>query len=136
MGAGVAPHGRREPLGQERKADLDLGVDRPATYDDIQEHFKYGSIGSEPGVSLLSPVGGALPPYWVLSALPSICSDKAPNGYAGFGFVVERFGLFQHITRLVHHSMTALGFERLGVHSAQHLIYRGALRHAGQGAAE
>ncbi|MGH9142424.1 MAG: cytochrome c [Vicinamibacterales bacterium] len=65
-------------------------ADRPATYDDIQEHFKYGSIGSEPGGSLLSPVGGVLPPFWVLSALPAICSDKAPpNGYAGFGFVVE-----------------------------------------------
>jgi hypothetical protein len=68
---------------------VSLGVDRPLMYDDIQEHFKYGSIGSEPGVSLLSPVGGALPPYWVLSALPSICSDKAPNGYATFGFIVE-----------------------------------------------
>jgi hypothetical protein len=66
-----------------------LGVDRPMAYDDIQEHFKYGSIGSEPGVSLLSPVGGALPPYWVLSALPAICADKAPNGYAGFGMIVE-----------------------------------------------
>jgi hypothetical protein len=70
-------------------AMVSLGVDRPATYDDIEEHFKYGSIGSEPGVSLLSPVGGALPPYWVLSALPAICSDKAPNGYASFGFIVE-----------------------------------------------
>jgi hypothetical protein len=66
-----------------------LDTDAPVTYDNIEEHFKYGSIGSEPGVSLLSPVGGALPPYWVLSALPSICSDKAPNGFAGFGFIME-----------------------------------------------
>jgi hypothetical protein len=66
-----------------------LDTDDPMTYDNIEEHFKYGSIGSEPGVSLLSPVGGALPPYWILSALPSICSDRAPNGFAGFGFVVE-----------------------------------------------
>ncbi len=36
--------------------------DRPVEYDDITEHFKYGSIGSEPGGSLLRPVGGALPP--------------------------------------------------------------------------
>jgi mono/diheme cytochrome c family protein len=64
-------------------------TDRPVTYDDIQEHFKYGSIGSEPGGSLLSPVGGVLPPYWVFTALPSVCSDKLPNGYATFGFVME-----------------------------------------------
>ena len=40
----------------------------------------YGSIGSEPGGSLLAPVGGVLPPYWVFKALPSICSDKLPSG--------------------------------------------------------
>lgn len=70
-------------------AFVSIRQDRPASYDDIEEHFKYGSIGSEPGVSLLSPVGGVLPPYWVFKSLPSICSDKAPNGYATFGFVVE-----------------------------------------------
>jgi hypothetical protein len=66
-----------------------LRSDRPATYDDILEHFKYGSIGSEPGVSLLRPVGGVLPPYAVFAALPSICSDRLPNGYASFGFIYE-----------------------------------------------
>jgi processive rubber oxygenase RoxA-like protein len=70
-------------------AFVSIRQDRPTSYDDIEEHFKYGSIGSEPGVSLLSPVGGVLPPYWVFKSLPSICSDKAPNGYATFGFVVE-----------------------------------------------
>jgi hypothetical protein len=68
---------------------VSVTTDRPDSYSDIQEQFKYGSIGSEPGGTLLSPVGGALPPYWVLTALPSICKDKAPNGFAGFGFVVE-----------------------------------------------
>jgi len=63
--------------------------DRPITYNDITEHFKYGSIGSEPGVSLLRPIGGALPPYWIFRALPSICSDKLPGGYASLGFVME-----------------------------------------------
>jgi len=38
-------------------------ADRPVEYGDITEHFKYGSIGSEPGVSLLAAVGGVLPPY-------------------------------------------------------------------------
>jgi mono/diheme cytochrome c family protein len=66
-----------------------VSTDRPVTYDDMTEHFKYGSIGSEPGGSLLQPVGGVLPPYWIFRALPSICSDKLPGGYASLGFVME-----------------------------------------------
>jgi len=66
-----------------------IRADRPVTYDAITDHFKYGSIGSEPGVSLLRPVGGVLPPYWVFKALPSICPDKLPGGYASLGFVFE-----------------------------------------------
>ena len=69
-------------------AVVSLRADRPTTYEDIQEHFKYGSIGSEPGVSLLTPIGGVLPPYWVFKALPSVCSDKLPGGSGGY----ERFG--------------------------------------------
>ena len=68
---------------------VSLRVDRPLTFDDIEEHFKYGSIGSEPGVSLLRPVGGALPPYWVFRALPAICPDRLRGGYESFGFTVE-----------------------------------------------
>ena len=70
-------------------AIVSVRADRPLTYASAEDHFKYGSIGSEPGVSLLSPVGGVLPPYWVFKALPSICSDRLPRGYATFGFVVE-----------------------------------------------
>ena len=43
----------------------------------------------EPGGSLLSPIGGVLPPYWVFTALPSVCPDRLPNGYATFGFITE-----------------------------------------------
>jgi len=68
---------------------VSIRTDRPIDYADIQEHFKYGSIGSEPGGSLLTPVGGVLPPYWVFTSLPQVCRDKAPNGYAAFGFVME-----------------------------------------------
>jgi hypothetical protein len=66
-----------------------LASDRPVTYADVREHFKYGSIGSEPGVSLFNPVGGILPPRSVFTALPSICPEKLPGGYASLGFVVE-----------------------------------------------
>src|SRR5688500_7578831 len=62
-----------------------LRVDEPNSYEAIAEHFKYGSIGSEPGVSLLRPVGGVLPPYAVFTALPSICPEKLPGGYASLG---------------------------------------------------
>jgi hypothetical protein len=48
-------------------AAISIASDRPTTYDDIAEHFKYGSIGSEPGVSLLRPVGGVLPPLSVFT---------------------------------------------------------------------
>ena len=68
---------------------VSLRIDRPVAYDDIEEHFKYGSIGSEPGVSLLQPVGGVLPPYWVFRALPAICPDRIRGGYESFGFTME-----------------------------------------------
>ncbi len=68
---------------------VSMTADRPTTYSDIQDHFKYGSIGSEPGGSLFTTVGGALPPYWILTALPSVCPEKAPNGFATFGFITE-----------------------------------------------
>ena len=70
-------------------AIVSIYTDRPVTYQSIEDHFKYGSIGSEPGGQLLAPVGGALPPYWVFKALPSICREKLPNGYATFGFITE-----------------------------------------------
>ncbi len=58
-----------------------LNPNRPADYDAIEEHFKYGSIGSE----LANGV-----PYWILKALPSLFPDKLPGpGYASLGFVEE-----------------------------------------------
>lgn len=68
---------------------VSISRDAPVTYDDVTEHFKYGSIGSEPGGSLLRLVGGALPPYWVFRALPSICPEKLPDGYASVGLLTE-----------------------------------------------
>jgi hypothetical protein len=68
---------------------LTLTADSPLQYRGIEDHFKYGSIGSEPGVSLLRPVGGTLPPYWIFRALPTICRDRLPGGYGTFGFITE-----------------------------------------------
>ncbi|MBV8809854.1 MAG: c-type cytochrome, partial [Acidobacteriaceae bacterium] len=63
--------------------------DHTREYSDIQEHFKYGSIGSEPGGTVLTPVGGVLPPYLVFKTLPKVCPDKLPGGYASLGLVFE-----------------------------------------------
>ena len=70
-------------------AVVSITRDRPVIYESIEDHFKYGSIGSEPGGNLLAPVGGALPPYWVFTALPSVCKEKLPRGYSTFGLITE-----------------------------------------------
>lgn len=68
---------------------VSINRDVTVTYGDITEHFKYGSIGSEPGGSLFNPVGGVLPPYAVFKVLPSICGDRLPGGYASVGLISE-----------------------------------------------
>ena len=45
--------------------------DRPVDYSEIEEHFKYGSIGSEPATGV---------PYWILKVLPVMFADKLPGG--------------------------------------------------------
>ena len=56
-------------------------LQEPVVYNDIQQHFKYGSIGSE-------PVNGL--PYWIWKVLPEMFPEKLPGpGYASLGFVFE-----------------------------------------------
>ena len=64
-------------------------TDRPVLYSAIDEHYKYGSIGAEPGISLFNTQGGVLPPYWVFKVLPKICPEKLPGGYASLGLLYE-----------------------------------------------
>lgn len=64
-------------------------MDRPYTQSRIEEHFKYGSIGSETGGSVLTPVGGVLPPYLIFKTLPAICPEKLPGGFASLGLIFE-----------------------------------------------
>ena len=55
--------------------------DFPTVYTDIQEHFKYGSIGSEPANGI---------PYQIWAVLPEMFPEKLPGkGYASLGFVYE-----------------------------------------------
>lgn len=51
----------------------------PPAIADAAEHFKYGSIGAE--------VDGL--PYPIWRALPHLCADALPGGYAQFGFITE-----------------------------------------------
>jgi mono/diheme cytochrome c family protein len=54
---------------------------RPAVYADIGEHFKYGSIGSEPANGM---------PYEIFRVLPEMFPEKLPGkGYASLGFLYE-----------------------------------------------
>lgn len=64
-------------------------ADRPVDYSDIQDRFKYGSIGSEPGGSIFDAAGGLLPPEPIFAVLPQVCPDRLPGGYASLGLVTE-----------------------------------------------
>ena len=55
--------------------------DRPVTYADPVEHFKYGSLGGERNMGF---------PYWLFAVLPEVCPDLLPGkGYASLGFTFE-----------------------------------------------
>jgi mono/diheme cytochrome c family protein len=64
--------------------------DVPVAYDSDSDHFKYGSIGSEPGGSFFAPVGGLLPPAKIFAALPAVCPDLINGGYEDFGLIYEK----------------------------------------------
>jgi cytochrome c5 len=101
-----------------------ISRDRPVAYDDITDHFKYGSIGSEPGVSLMQPVGGVLPPLSVFTALPSICPEKLPGGYASLGFIFER----GHTLPVGVAQRRRLGIDHVGLNCA--VCHTGTVRDA------
>ncbi|HEY9801258.1 MAG TPA: c-type cytochrome [Leptolyngbyaceae cyanobacterium] len=56
----------------------------PVKYADINDHFKYGSIGSEPARGI---------PYWIWKVLPQMFPEYLPEngkgGYASLGFIYE-----------------------------------------------
>jgi hypothetical protein len=58
--------------------------DRPVTYANVEEHFKYGSTGGERNAGF---------PYWIWKAMPVIFNDLLPptggKDYEAFGMVYE-----------------------------------------------
>jgi mono/diheme cytochrome c family protein len=55
--------------------------DVPVAYDNIEDHFKYGSTGGERVMGF---------PYWIWVAMPHICS--LPGGYQSLGMIFENDG--------------------------------------------
>jgi mono/diheme cytochrome c family protein len=99
-------------------------LDRPVTYESIEEHFKYGSIGSEPGGSVAEPVGGMLPPYDVFRALPGICPELLPGGYESIGLLQES----GHDLPIGVSRRRILGFDQVGINCA--MCHTGTYRDA------
>ena len=72
-------------------AAVRLTDDEPVTYDDIEEHYKYGSTGGERGFGKQFGFGV---PYWIWIALPELFPEYLPDGqrghgYAAFGMIYE-----------------------------------------------
>lgn len=58
-----------------------FSVDSAVGYDDIKEHFKYGSTGGEREAGF---------PYWIFKVLPKVCPDHLPGkGYESLGLLFE-----------------------------------------------
>ncbi|MCW8093370.1 c-type cytochrome [Alteromonas sp. ASW11-130] len=61
-------------------------TDRAVTYDDITEHFKYGSLGGERNLGI---------PYWLWKAVPHLCPEMLPHkqpgdiGFESIGMLYE-----------------------------------------------
>ena len=59
-----------------------FSADRPVDHAGAEEHFKYGSLGSEHEFGI---------PYWIWRALPVLFADKLPgNGLESVGFIFEK----------------------------------------------
>jgi RoxA-like, cytochrome c-like len=60
-----------------------LNDDRPVTYNDVRDHFKYGSTGGERGWKAQFGFGI---PYWVWVAMPELFPQYLPDGKRGRGY--------------------------------------------------
>src|SRR5262249_6677224 len=98
--------------------------DQPEQFKDPEQHFKYGSIGSETGGSIVLPVGGGPPPAEIFAVLPDMFPDRLPGGYASLGLVLE-----PEMSRPIGVSQRErLGFTMAGLNCA--VCHTGTLRTA------
>jgi mono/diheme cytochrome c family protein len=87
----------------------DAAQEDGASFPDIVDHFKYGSIGTEERVGL---------PYWIWRVLPTVFEDKLPRR-PGTGY--ERLGFLSDATRHarpIGTSFTPGRFARVGLNCA------------------
>ena len=49
---------------------VSFGTNKPETFADVRDHFKYGSIGAEGRTGL---------PYWIWLVLPRMFPEHLPN---------------------------------------------------------
>ena len=101
--------------------------DRPVDYASDVDHFKYGSIGSEPGGSLSAAIGGLLPPYEIFKVLPQVCPDRLPGGYASLGLIFEP----GHDLPIGVSRRHRLGFDQVGLNCA--VCHTGTVRESAGG---
>ena len=75
----------------------------PIVYEQPEEHFKYGSIGTEPSEGI---------PYWIWLMLPRIFPEKlpGPGGYASLGITWE-----EGKEMPVGFTKKTIGFPRVGI---------------------
>jgi hypothetical protein len=90
----------------------------PTYYESPEEHFKYGSIGTEQAQGI---------PYWIWLVLPRIFPDKLPEpgGYTSVGITWEEGKELP-----IGFSKKTIGFPRVGVTCAvcHHATYREAVK--------
>ena len=72
-------------------AAVRLTDDTAVAYDDVRDHFKYGSTGGERGWKRQLGFGV---PYWIWIAMPELFPDLVPDhktgqGYTSFGMIYE-----------------------------------------------
>jgi mono/diheme cytochrome c family protein len=90
-----------------------LQRDVPEVHADIQEHFKYGSIGSDTDNGV---------PYWIWRVLPKLFPEYLPDrpgeGYARIGFVYESPNKDRPIgTSLREHPIPLVGLNCAACHT-------------------
>ena len=97
-------------------------ADTPVDYADIDEHFKYGSIGSEAANGI---------PFWIWKVLPDMFPEKLPQR-GGQGY--ENFGLIQEPGREtpIGMSVRRVVMDRVGLNCA--LCHTGTVRDTPQSA--
>ena len=76
------------------------------TFPDVDDHFRYGSIGTEEGVGI---------PYWIWQVLPRLFADKLPpGGYSALGMIWEP----GHDTPIGFSKKTIWGVSRVAINCA------------------